>query len=174
MTKIKPKSTLITRYLELKEKHPESILLFRCGDFYETYDVDASIASRILGITLTRRTSDNLNMAGFPYHALDTYLPKLIRAGKRVAICDKIEDPKDKKTVKREVTEVISPTKESDNNNTKPEKTEEEMNKEQENSIRAEYEKQIAELKEESRVKMLDIAKAVIESYGRVDEFLKI
>ena len=84
------KSKYLQQFQELKEKHPEALLLFRCGDFYECYEGDASIASLILGITLTKR-NDGGNMAGFPHHALDTYLPKLIRAGKRVAICDQLE-----------------------------------------------------------------------------------
>ena len=90
-------SPLVQQYLDLKKKHPDAILLFRCGDFYETYKDDAVKASKILGITLTKsngRKDDEgkpLAMAGFPYHALDTYLPKLIRAGERVAICDQLE-----------------------------------------------------------------------------------
>ena len=102
------------QYAELKAKHPDAVLLFRCGDFYETYLEDAVIASRILGITLTRRNNGNnckgSEMAGFPFHALDTYLPKLVRAGKRVAICDQLEDPKlTKKLVKRGITELVTP-----------------------------------------------------------------
>ena len=93
-------SPMLKQFYDLKAKHPDAILLFRCGDFYETYCNDAEKASKILGITLTRsnRTKDiegkPLSMAGFPYHALDTYLPKLIRAGERVAICDQLEAPK--------------------------------------------------------------------------------
>ncbi len=101
------------QYLEMKAKHPDAVLLFRCGDFYETYMQDAVIASEILGITLTRRSngaSGDTEMAGFPHHALDTYLPKLVRAGKRVAICDQLEDPKlTKKLVKRGITELVTP-----------------------------------------------------------------
>ncbi len=105
---------MMRQFKELKAKHPDAILLFRCGDFYETYSTDAVIASEILGITLTRRsTKKSLNephMAGFPYHALDIYLPKLIRAGKRVAICEQLEDPKKtKKLVKRGITELVTP-----------------------------------------------------------------
>ncbi|HZK04085.1 MAG TPA: DNA mismatch repair protein MutS [Bacteroidaceae bacterium] len=105
---------MMRQFKELKAKHPDAILLFRCGDFYETYSTDAVIASKILGITLTRRsTKKSLNephMAGFPYHALDIYLPKLIRAGKRVAICEQLEDPKKtKKLVKRGITELVTP-----------------------------------------------------------------
>lgn len=104
---------MIKQFLDLKAKHPDAILLFRCGDFYETYSSDAVIASEILGITLTKRANGKgttIEMAGFPYHALDTYLPKLIRAGKRVAICDQLEDPKlAKKLVKRGITELVTP-----------------------------------------------------------------
>ena len=89
------KSKYLQQFQELKEKHPEALLLFRCGDFYECYEGDASIASLILGTTLTKR-EDGGNMTGFPHHALDTYLPKLIRAGKRVAICDQLDAPMQK------------------------------------------------------------------------------
>ena len=88
---------MMKQFFDFKAKYPEALLLFRCGDFYETYCEDAVIASRILGITLTHRNNGynkGDEMAGFPHHALDTYLPKLIRAGKRVAICDQLEDPK--------------------------------------------------------------------------------
>ncbi|HQF10691.1 MAG TPA: DNA mismatch repair protein MutS, partial [Paludibacteraceae bacterium] len=88
---------LMKQYFEMKSKHPDAILLFRCGDFYETFSTDAIEASEILGITLTRRangSAKSVELAGFPHHALDTYLPKLVRAGKRVAICDQLEDPK--------------------------------------------------------------------------------
>lgn len=87
----KSKDCVRERYAELKAKHPDAVLLFRCGDFYEVYDRDAETSAKILGVTLTVRPSDNVKMAGFPYHALDTYLPKLIRAGERVAVCDSIE-----------------------------------------------------------------------------------
>ena len=104
---------MMKQFFDLKAKHPDALLLFRCGDFYETYCDDAIDASRILGITLTRRNngaSQGDAMAGFPYHALDTYLPKLIRAGRRVAICDQLEDPKlTKKLVKRGITELVTP-----------------------------------------------------------------
>ncbi len=101
-------SPIMRQYYDLKSKHPDAVLLFRCGDFYETYEEDAAVCARILGITLTKRNSDHTRMAGFPHHALDTYLPKLIRAGKRVAICDQLEDPKlTKKLVKRGITETI-------------------------------------------------------------------
>ena len=104
---------MMKQFFDLKAKHPDAVLLFRCGDFYETYCDDAVIASRILGITLTKRNngaSMGDEMAGFPHHALDTYLPKLIRAGKRVAICDQLEDPKlTKKLVKRGITELVTP-----------------------------------------------------------------
>ncbi len=100
-------------FLDLKAKHPDAVMLFRCGDFYETYSTDAVVASEILGITLTKRANGKgktIEMAGFPHHALDTYLPKLIRAGKRVAICDQLEDPKlTKKLVKRGITELVTP-----------------------------------------------------------------
>ena len=99
---------ILKQFQELKAKHPEAVLLFRCGDFYESYMEDAEICAQVLGITLTKRSSDKVSMAGFPYHALDTYLPKLIRAGKRVAICDQIEDPKAKTLVKRGITDVVS------------------------------------------------------------------
>ncbi len=118
---------MMKQFFALKAKHPEALMLFRCGDFYETYGEDAVTASRILGITLTRRNNGgqtgSMEMAGFPHHALDTYLPKLIRAGKRVAICDQLEDPKKKreqlkgkkgltemdKMVKRGITELVTP-----------------------------------------------------------------
>jgi DNA mismatch repair protein MutS len=117
---------MMKQFFTLKAKHPDALMLFRCGDFYETYCEDAVTASKILGITLTRRNngaSSGADMAGFPHHALDTYLPKLIRAGKRVAICDQLEDPKKKrelikgkkglsemdKMVKRGITELVTP-----------------------------------------------------------------
>lgn len=86
-------SSLPEQFKSLKEKHPDAVLLFRCGDFYEAYCEDAKSVSDILGITLTKRSSDGLEMAGFPFHALDTYLPRIIRHGVRVAICDKLESP---------------------------------------------------------------------------------
>ena len=104
---------LMKQYIEMKGKHPDAILLFRVGDFYETFSDDAIAASEILGITLTRRANGAaqfVELAGFPHHALDTYLPKLIRAGKRVAICEQLEDPKlTKKLVKRGITELVTP-----------------------------------------------------------------
>lgn len=117
---------MMRQFFSMKAKHPDALMLFRCGDFYETYCEDAVEASRILGITLTRRnngSSESEEMAGFPHHALDTFLPKLIRAGKRVAICDQLEDPKKKreelkgkrglsaedKMVKRGITELVTP-----------------------------------------------------------------
>ena len=104
---------MMKQFFELKAKHPDAVMLFRCGDFYETYSTDAVLASEILGITLTKRANGKgktIEMAGFPHHALDTYLPKLIRAGKRVAICDQLEDPKlTKKLVKRGITELVTP-----------------------------------------------------------------
>lgn len=107
---------MMKQFYELKAKHPDAVMLFRCGDFYETYSSDAVLAAEILGITLTKRSNGKsdaakaIEMAGFPFHALDTYLPKLIRAGKRVAICDQLEDPKmAKKLVKRGITELVTP-----------------------------------------------------------------
>ena len=109
-TKDKGLTPMMQQFFSLKAKHPDALLLFRCGDFYETYCDDAVDAARILGITLTHRNNGagakgKDEMAGFPHHALDTYLPKLIRAGRRVAICDQLEDPKlTKKLVKRGIT----------------------------------------------------------------------
>ena len=104
---------MMKQFNEIKAQHPDAILLFRCGDFYETFSTDAIRASQILGITLTRRANGSgksIELAGFPHHALDTYLPKLVRAGMRVAICDQLEDPKlTKKIVKRGVTELVTP-----------------------------------------------------------------
>lgn len=104
---------MMRQYIEIKEQHPDAVLLFRVGDFYETFSDDAVVASEILGITLTRRANGAaqfVELAGFPHHALDTYLPKLVRAGKRVAICDQLEDPKlTKKLVKRGITELVTP-----------------------------------------------------------------
>lgn len=104
---------LMSQYAEMKKKHPDAILLFRVGDFYETFSEDAIAASEILGITLTRRANGKaayVELAGFPHHALDSYLPKLVRAGRRVAICEQLEDPKlTKKLVKRGITELVTP-----------------------------------------------------------------
>ncbi len=104
---------MMKQYNDIKAQHPDAVLLFRCGDFYETYSTDAVAAAEVLGITLTRRANGKgktIEMAGFPHHALDTYLPKLVRAGRRVAICDQLEDPKlTKKIVKRGVTELVTP-----------------------------------------------------------------
>ena len=104
---------LMKQYVEMKAKHPHAILLFRVGDFYETFSADALVAPEILGITLTGRANgaaQYVELAGFPHHALDTYLPKLVRAGKRVAICEQLEDPKlTKKLVKRGITELVTP-----------------------------------------------------------------
>ena len=105
---------MMKQFFDLKAKHPDALMLFRCGDFYETYCDDAVAAAQILGITLTKRNNGagvkGDEMAGFPHHALDTYLPKLIRAGRRVAICDQLEDPKlTKKLVKRGITELVTP-----------------------------------------------------------------
>ncbi|MBQ6750197.1 MAG: DNA mismatch repair protein MutS [Bacteroidaceae bacterium] len=116
MAKKEELTPMMRQFYDLKAKHPDALLLFRCGDFYETYNEDASVAADILGITLTKRSSvagtsaNGTAMAGFPHHALDTYLPRLIRAGKRVAICDQLEDPKlTKKLVKRGITELVTP-----------------------------------------------------------------
>ena len=127
MAKDKGLTPMMKQFFSFKAQHPDALLLFRCGDFYETYGEDAVISSGILGITLTKRNNggsgDVTEMAGFPYHALDTYLPKLIRAGRRVAICDQLEDPKKKreqikgkkgltemdKMVKRGITELVTP-----------------------------------------------------------------
>lgn len=113
-------SPIMKQWHDIKRKHPDAILLFRCGDFYETYNMDAKECASILGITMTWRnnvfphnhvTYDGA-MAGFPHHALDTYLPKLIRAGKSVAICDQLEDPRlTKKLVKRGITELVTSNK---------------------------------------------------------------
>src|SRR4030066_666644 len=104
---------LMKQYYNVKSKHPDAILLFRVGDFYETFGTDAIKASEILGITLTRRANGSasfVELAGFPYHALDTYLPRLVRAGQRVAICEQLEDPKlAKKIVKRGIIELVTP-----------------------------------------------------------------
>lgn len=114
-TKEKGLTPMMQQFFSLKAKHPDALMLFRCGDFYETYCEDAIAAAKILGITLTRRNnngsaSGSTEMAGFPHHALDTYLPKLVRAGRRVAICDQLEDPKlTKKLVKRGITELVTP-----------------------------------------------------------------
>lgn len=113
MEKAQP-TPMMKQFYDLKAQHPDAVLLFRCGDFYETYCDDAVTASKVLGITLTRRNNKGsaaaIEMAGFPHHALDTYLPKLIRAGHRVAICDQLEDPKlTKKLVKRGITELVTP-----------------------------------------------------------------
>ncbi len=113
MAKKIAETPMMKQYVEIKKKHPDAILLFRVGDFYETFSEDAIIAAEILGITLTRRANGAaqfVELAGFPHHALDTYLPKLVRAGKRVAICDQLEDPKlTKKLVKRGITELVTP-----------------------------------------------------------------
>ena len=111
---------LMKQYYAIKEQHPDAVLLFRVGDFYETFGDDAIKASEILGITLTRRangSASSVELAGFPHHALDTYLPKLVRAGQRVAVCDQLEDPKLTKTiVKRGITELVTPGVSIDDN----------------------------------------------------------
>jgi DNA mismatch repair protein MutS len=104
---------LMKQYYNIKTKHPDAILLFRVGDFYETFGEDAIRTADILGITLTRRANGSasfVELAGFPYHALDTYLPRLVRAGQRVAICEQLEDPKmTKQIVKRGIIELVTP-----------------------------------------------------------------
>jgi DNA mismatch repair protein MutS len=103
---------LMRQYNEIKSKYPDAILLFRVGDFYETFGKDAIVASKVLDIILTNRAngSSRIELAGFPHHAIDNYLPKLVKAGHRVAICDQLEDPKQtKKIVKRGVTELVTP-----------------------------------------------------------------
>lgn len=110
VAEVKELSPIMKQFHDLKEQHPDAVLLFRVGDFYETYGEDAETASQILGIVLTTRNTDGTKMAGFPHHALDTYLPKLVKAGKRIAICDQLEDPKlTKKLVKRGITEMVTP-----------------------------------------------------------------
>ena len=113
MAKSIVETPLMKQYIAMKGKHPDAILLFRVGDFYETFSEDAITSSEILGITLTKRANGSaqyVELAGFPHHALDTYLPKLVRAGKRVAICEQLEDPKaTKKLVKRGITELVTP-----------------------------------------------------------------
>ncbi len=114
---------LLQQYREMKKKHPDAVLLFRVGDFYEIFGKDAVIASEILGITLTRRQNgvdSRIELAGFPHHALDTYLPKLVRAGKRVAICEQLEDPKQKKTIKRDVPKPSPPVSKPESPKTEP------------------------------------------------------
>ena len=114
MAEKKPTETpMMKQFFAVKAEHPEALLLFRCGDFYETYGDDALTASKVLGIVLTKRSNaapDAIPMAGFPYHSLETYLPRLVRAGYKVAVCDQLEDPKlTKKIVKRGITELVTP-----------------------------------------------------------------
>lgn len=118
METTKELTPMMKQYYDLKSKHPDAVLLFRCGDFYETYNLDAKVCAEILGISLTWRNNVFPHnhetyegaMAGFPHHALDTYLPKLLRAGKRIAICDQLEDPRlTKKLVKRGISELVTP-----------------------------------------------------------------
>ena len=120
MSKQIVETPMMKQYNEIKKQHPDAILLFRVGDFYETFSDDAVETAEILGITLTRRANGAaqfVELAGFPYHALDTYLPKLVRAGKRVAICNQLEDPKlTKKIVKRGITELVTPGVSMDEN----------------------------------------------------------
>ena len=104
---------MMKQFFSVKAEYPDALLLFRCGDFYETYGDDAIVASKVLGIVLTKRSNaapDSIPMAGFPHHSLDVYLPRLVRAGHKVAVCDQLEDPKlAKKIVKRGVTELVTP-----------------------------------------------------------------
>ena len=113
MAKAHEETSLMKQYNAIKAKHPGALLLFRVGDFYETFGDDAVKASKILGITLTKRgagSSSEIALAGFPYHSMDNYLPKLVKAGQRVAVCDQLEDPKSVKgIVKRGVTELVTP-----------------------------------------------------------------
>ena len=112
MSKLEKETPLMKQFNRIKAKYPDALLLFRVGDFYETFGKDAIKSSRILDIVLTNRAngSSKIELAGFPYHSLDTYLPKLVQAGERVAICDQLEDPKTtKKIVKRGVTELVTP-----------------------------------------------------------------
>ena len=113
---IDPNTPVMKQFLEVKDKYNDSIVLFRMGDFYETFLDDAILTSKILGIVLTKRANGkaaDVDLAGFPHHALDNYLPKLVKAGHRVAICEQVEDPKTVKgIVKREVVEVVSPSAE--------------------------------------------------------------
>src|SRR3954463_2548331 len=113
MSKASAETPLMQQHNAIKQKYPDAILLFRVGDFYETFGQDAIVASHILGITLTKRNNgaaSSSELAGFPHHALDTYLHKLVKAGYRVAVCDQLEDPKlAKGVVKRGVTEMVTP-----------------------------------------------------------------
>src|ERR1700754_4545588 len=113
MSKVSTDTPLMQQHRAIKQKYPDAILLFRVGDFYETFGEDAIVASRVLGITLTKRNNgaaSSSELAGFPHHALDTYLHKLVKAGHRVAVCDQLEDPKSVKgIVKRGVTEMVTP-----------------------------------------------------------------
>ena len=114
MAEKKPKETpMMKQFFSVKAEHPEALLLFRCGDFYETYGDDAVTASKVLGLVLTKRSNaapDAIAMAGFPHHSLDIYLPRLVRAGYKVAVCDQLEDPKlAKNIVKRGITELVTP-----------------------------------------------------------------
>ena len=113
MSNVKQETPVMKQFRDAKRSHPDSIMLFRMGDFYETFEEDAVIASKILGITLTKRANgaaSSVPLAGFPYHSLDQYLHKLLKAGHRVAICEQVEDPKKAKgIVKRDVVEVLTP-----------------------------------------------------------------
>jgi len=110
---LKAATPLMKQFLDIKNKYPDTLLLFRMGDFYETFDEDAKLTAKILGIVLTKRSNgsaDDVALAGFPYHSIDNYLPKLVKAGHRIAICEQIEDPKlAKGIVKRDVVEIVTP-----------------------------------------------------------------
>ena len=166
-----PTKHLITKtYRELKEKHPGAILLFRMGDFYEVYGEDAEKASKILGITLTKssHTKDAdgkpLAMAGFPYHALDTYLPKLIRAGERVAICDQLENPK------RSTEEIVSSTTDEGTEGKEAQESNPSENietlKAEIKTLKTQYENQIKNLREQFKAERkngLDVVRTIIK-----------
>lgn len=166
-----PTKDLITKtYRELKEKHPGAILLFRMGDFYEVYGEDAEKASKILGIALSKRTriegtdGKPLAMAGFPYHALDTYLPKLIRAGERVVICDQLENPKHftEEIVPSTTEEMADEKKESESNSSEDIET----LKAEVIALKDQYEEQVKNLREQLKAERkngLDIARTIIK-----------
>ena len=111
--KLPEDTPLIKQFFSVKAEHPEAVLLYRVGDFYESYSSDAVLVSKVLGLVLTKKSNGEkgyIEMAGFPHHAIDVYLPKLVRAGHKVAVCDQLEDPKlTKKLVKRGVTELVTP-----------------------------------------------------------------
>ena len=159
---------MMKQYMELKKNHPHEILLFRCGDFYETFNEDAELCANILGITLTKRNAKvgrkftQQPMAGFPHHAIDTYLPKLIRAGHRVAICDQIEDPKKVRHItKRETTEETNPKEETKDIKNVLKDILDPLDQLKEN-----YEKEIKEIKDAAMSKDIEIAVATVKALG--------